>query len=202
MKFLSIFLFAVFVSSTQAATEVQAPFGFAWNQTESDLRRRGFEMACSTLKDVPVESCKVSTSPKKFSKADFFLIFFVPGEGLQKVAMYGKDITDDPYGSSGKEQYSALKASLTKKYGAPKTYEWGATELYKDSDEFYECLAYQTCGSQSAYWTEEVTGTIALSINGVSRGKGYLSLKYESARWADLLDKMKSEMSAGDDDSL
>jgi hypothetical protein len=202
MKFLSIFLFAVFVSSTQAATEVQAPFGFAWNQTQSDLRRKGFEMACSTLNNVPVESCKVSTSPRKFSKADFFQLLFVPGEGLQKVMMFGKDITGDPYGSTGKEQYRALKASLTKKYGAPKLYEWSATELYKESDEFYECLAYQSCGSQSAYWVEGVIGTIVLEINGASRGKGYLNLNYESARWSDLLDKMKSEMSAGDDDSL
>jgi hypothetical protein len=202
-KFSIIFLCAVFTSTSFAATEVQAPFGFKWDQKVSDLRAKGFDSTCSDATDLPIRICKFSASPKKFSKADFFQGFFVPGEGLQKVTMLGKDITDDPYGSDGKAQYEALKTSLTKKYGAPtNTYEWEATELYKDSDEFYECLNYQSCGNHTVYWIEGMDGTITLKIKGVSRGKGYIQLIYESPRWSDLLDQLRDQETAGDDDSL
>ena len=202
IRLVVIYICVAFISTAQGATDIKAPFGFVWDQTESALRARGLVLNCSIIANLPMNSCKVTTAPKKFSKAEFFQLLFVPNEGLQKVMMVGKDITGDPYGSSGKEQYNALKVSLTKKYGDPKTFEYGAIELYKDADEFYECLAYQNCGTQAAYWTENVTGTIALELDGLSRGKGYLTLKYESARWSDLIDKMNNDLSAGDDDSL
>ena len=202
-KFLIIFLCAVFASTPYAATEVQAPFGFKWDQRVSDLRIKGFKSTCTTIKDLLIESCKFTAAPKKYSKADFFQTYFVPGEGLQKVIMYGKDITDDPYGSDGKELYAALKTSLTNKYGAPSNvFDWGAQDLYKDSDEFYECLNYKSCGTQSSYWIEGMDGTITLEIVGASRGKGFIQLTYESRKWSNLLTKLKSELSVGDDDSL
>ena len=188
----------------KAATEIEAPFGFVWNQTKSELISKGFVLTeCNDSQEIPVESCTLKTSPKKYSKADFFSLIFAKNKGLQKVSMLGKDIKNDPYGSSGKEQYRSLSSSLAKKYGEPSdTFEWTGRDLYKDSDEFYECLNYQNCGSLTSYWLEGTEGTITLDLRGVSRGAGFIKLTYESKRWSDILDKFNSEKSAGDEDSL
>ena len=160
-------------------------------------------MACNTMSDVPVRSCKVSVSPKPFSKADFFQLLFVPNSGLQKVVMIGKDITDDLYGSSGKADYSKLKKALTKKYGDKfKSFEYIGLDLYDESDEFYQCLAYSGCGSHSSFWIDGLNGTIVLSLNGLSRGKGFLKLVYESKDWSRHLDEMKNDQDSINDDSL
>jgi len=181
-----------------------APFGFEWGQTKSDLSYKGVDLLdCSVSESIPIESCKANNSPKKFSKADFFFLYFASDDGLHKVSMLGQDIKSDAYGTNGKEQYRSLKTSLTKKYGKPSdVFEWTGRELYKDADEFYECLKYQGCGNQVSYWLEGVEGTITLELKGVSRGAGFLQLTYESKRWGDLLDRFKNENNSADEDSL
>ena len=204
MKNILIILTAFFFLSLKAAVEIKAPFGFEWDQTKSDLSSKGFDLLdCSISESIPIESCQLKNSPKKYSKADFFFLVFASGEGLQKVSMIGKNITSDAYGTSGKEQYSSLKTTLSKKYGKPSdVFEWTGRELYKDADEFYECLKYQGCGTQASYWLDDVEGTISLDIKGVSRGTGYITITYESKRWSDILDRFNNENNSADEESL
>jgi hypothetical protein len=204
MRNILIILTAFFILGLRADIEIKAPFGFEWGQTKSDLSSKGIDLVeCSVSDSSPVESCRSKNSPKKFSKADFFYLHFSSDEGLQKVSMLGGDITNDAYGTDGKEQYSSLKASLTKKYDKPSSvFEWTGRELYKDADEFYECLKYQGCGNNVSYWLKGVEGTIALELYGVSRGSGFLMLTYESKRWSDILDKFNNEKNSADEDSL
>ena len=204
MRNIFIILTAFFILGLKAEIKIKAPFGFEWGQTKSDLSYKGVDLLdCSVPESVPIETCKVNNPPKKFSKADFFFLYFASDEGLHKVVMLGKDIKNDAYGTDGKEQYSSLTTSLTKKYGKPSdVFEWTGQELYKDADEFYECLNYQGCGTQTSYWLEGVEGTISLELKGVNRGTGYLKLTYESGRWSDLLDRFNNENNSADEDSL
>ena len=204
MKNILIIVTAFFILGLKADIEIKAPFGFEWGQTKSDISSKGIDLTdCSVSESIPVESCQTKNAPKKFSKADFFFLYFASDEGLHKIAMLGQDIKSDAYGTNGKEQYRSLKTSLTKKYGKPSSvFEWTGRELYKDADEFYECLKYQGCGNHTSYWLEGVEGTIGLDLKGVSRGAGFLKLTYESKRWSDLLDRFNNENNSADEDSL
>ena len=200
----NIIVSVIFFFSSLSLTEViNAPFGFEWGQTQFILKAKGITLENCKVSDLSIEYCKAFNSPKKFSKADYFFLYFPPGEGLQKVMMLGKDIEGDPYGTDGKKQYFSLKESLIKKYDKPSnTFEWIGSELYKDADEFYECLNYGSCGNQSSFWLEDISGTISLELKGVSRGSGYIKLTYESKDWSNILDRLENEKNLIDEDSL
>ncbi len=65
---------------------------------------------------------------------------------------------------------------LTKKYGKPSSHlEISGQELYKDYDEFYQCLGYSGCGAYFSVYNFS-GGTIGLELIGQSRGEGFLKL--------------------------
>ena len=128
-----------------------------------------------------------------------------------KVLVQGKNITNDTYGSDGKSQYAKIKSSLINKYPnidgyQTESFEWIGRKLYNESDEFYECLGYDGCGSHIAYIyssNESVEkGTVSIELKGYSRGLGGINLTYESSLWGEALDWAQNRQSQADDDAL
>lgn len=165
--------FSVMVSAAEPFPE---PFGLNWTMTETQLKKSGFKSATPAGKFNVLTS--VST-PKAWSKADTYMAVTYQKK-LVKVIAHSRAFTSDIYGSDGKALYSQVKSLLTKKYGEPDTqYEHTGLKLYDDSDEFYQCLKYDGCGTYLSLFKVD-GGIVAVQLKGTGRGKGYLSVGYES----------------------
>ena len=153
------------------------PFGLSWDMSDDNLKEHGF-----TLVEESSSEFNVFTSvsvPKAWSKGNTYLALTYKDQ-LVKVVALSVDITNDIYGSEGKEMYNQMKALLTKKYGAPSDhYEYTGRDLYDEIDEFYQCLEYSGCGNYVSIFKFS-GGTIAIEFEGKSRGAGYLTIGYES----------------------
>lgn len=117
--------------------------------------------------------------------------------------MLSKNIASDPFGSEGKARYSELKSILEEKYGSPThEMEWIGLTLFKESDEFYQCLAYNGCGMWASSFAGPQDISVVLQLKGLDRGSGYFELSYEGPKWSMVLDELKQENLKADTDAL
>jgi hypothetical protein len=199
---LSLALFSLlffFITNTHA--EILAPFGFTWGMSKETIISKGVVFKeCKS--DRSLDICQTKKSIRSVSFGDTYILFIDSKTGLQKIVMASKNITNDIRGTSGKELYFKVKKSLIKKYGEPKNYEYIGKKLYKEDDEFYQCLKYSGCGSWTSFWIKPKKGTVVAELLGLTRGKGYLKLGYESKSWSDILTSLKSQESDNDDAAL
>ena len=182
----------------ESPSEVQAPFGLEWGASLSD-----FPGLTNCQTNQAVTYCTTISVPKTLSDAENHELFFDDKEGLVKVRYISKDITDDLFGDKGKARFNELKSALSSKYPKAEKKDLIGMHLtlYKDPDEFYECLRYHGCGVY--VWSlKPGKGTITLVMEGLSRGKGYLYLSYESPKWRDVVNRVKSSEKADDKDAL
>lgn len=180
-----------------------APFGLTWGSSPQDITSLNITLKKEST-DKNISTYSTSSLPKNISIAGQYLLIFDDEAQLQKIVMVSKDITGDPYGRNGKEIYEKIKNGLTKKYGTPKnTYEQSGIEVYKESDEFYQCLNYDGCGTWISFFESEQTKTnIVLQLEGLSRGTGYIKILYESGKWSKIIDKHDAIKNKSDNDSL
>lgn len=181
-----------------------APFGLEWGMTQNQLSSLGVTMVGCTQGSV-FTTCTAKSLPKDLPDVHLYALLFSPPHGLVKVAYLSNDITGDIYGTQGKKRYAELKSKLTAKYGYPDSYENSGQRLYKEADEFYQCLRYDGCGSwKSFYNTQKTRGTIvvALEIVPVRRGIGFIQVGYESAGFHIAKIEEKTEESQQEDDAL
>jgi hypothetical protein len=200
MKILLLVIFLFTVKSV-VATEVTAPFGLKWGQTKKELTAKKVNLTdCSTSQKIT--SCKTINPVKGVSFGELYMLFIDDDKGLQKITMISKDITSDISGSEGKALYGKVKKSLTKKYSTATEYEYIGRKLYDEYDEFYQCLAYDGCGNWIALWEVNNGGNAIVQLKGLKRGKGYLTLTYESKEWSGIIDSLKQRENASDTDAL
>ena len=173
------FSLVVLYAAAVHGDEVQAPLGLQWGMTQAEVESKGIQFsACD--KSNWVTLCVTKNPPKPVSFGFIYVLtFFAPNHGL--VAVRGReDITEDSTGRKGKELYTSIKTSLTKKYGEPGTeLELVGAKPYDDPDEFYQCLAHD-CGFWGAVWEPVGDGSIGLELDGHSRGKGFVQIDYVS----------------------
>jgi hypothetical protein len=77
-------------------------------------------------------------------------------------------------------------------------------KVYKEADEFYQCLTYQGCGTWARFYGGEGRSAI-LELNGYRgrRGAGYIDLSVEAIpEWGNFLDRMKARKASSDADNL
>lgn len=198
----TIFSWALFLASASvlAADGDDALLGFRWGMSIQDVRAVGSKLEKKEA-DRNLEIYEASTVPKPLSDFETYMLTFSDGK-LVKVSVIGKDISGDPTGSNGKERFGALQHVLSEKYGKPKNYQTIGNKLYKDRDEFYECLKYSGCGVWASSF-ENKEKTIVLEINGLRRGVGYLRIAAEAnPQWSDALKVYKSKKASSDKDAL
>lgn len=197
------------ILSSYSFSEISAPSEMQWGQSQSDLKRSGLSIT-DCKKSGELEYCLASGHDKPISFAEAYYLYFIPNYGLQKVLVIGENITGDVYGSEGKTNYKNVKNSLMKKYPEADGYKHTAFEyigrkLYDESDEFYQCLKYDGCGSWQTFIgaeNDDALGYFIVELKGSSRGTGYINLTYESSNWGKYLDEMKNKESARDDEAF
>ena len=179
-------------------------FGLRFGDSYATATAKGLQAEFDS-KDGDLTVYKSIKLPKQPSTTDLANLIFDKKQGLQKITWLSDDITDDPYGSEGKAQFSELKSTLEDKYGSPDSrlsMERVGLSLYKDADEFYECLDYTGCGMWSALWTGSY-GTVGLSISsGGLRGTGWLKVTYEGPAWEGLIDARDARTDQADADAF
>jgi len=108
----------------------------------------------------------------------------------------------DIYGSAGKDQFDNLVNLLKQKYKVENTYCYVGQELYKESDEFYECLNYDGCGNWAILMSSE-NKNISIQLCGLSRGEGYIRLVAEAKpEFSNALEKNKAKKNLKDSDAF
>ena len=183
--------------------ESDGPFGLSWGMTKSQVGEYGVKLEPKAAQG-NMEFLVAKSLPKNLSIAESYALSFDKKFHLQRVEMVSKDIDGDIYGTEGKTKFSALKESLTKKYGQPSIeLERVGMKLWKDSDEFYQCLAYAGCGLWVALFEDKESGqNIGLALKGLGRGKGYIDLTYEGPKWSDVVDAIKQHQLKSDEGAL
>ena len=194
-------LFASLSSSVAAAEGDEAMFGLRWGMKVAEVQALGVTIT-KTKGERNLETYKAASLPKNVSDVESYSLIFADGK-LAKIASIGKDIANDPSGSSGKEQFEALTKALTEKYGKPSNnYQRTGNKLFKEYDEFYQCLAYTGCGQWSTVY-EPNDKDIVIELKGLRRGTGYLVITAEAKpQWSQALDVYKSRKSSSDKDAL
>lgn len=202
--FIIAFAAAVGAQAQENASEkaVSAPFGLEWGMLRQEIIAKGVTLASQGMHEWQ-KVYKTKAVPKNLSDADFYYLGFDGNDRLVKAVYFGKTITGDLYGIEGKQKYGRLKDKLTARYGSGQSFEYMGRKLYDESDEFYQCLAYDGCGSWNTYWGGKENGLIALSLNHANRrGRGYIRLGYESALFYKRAEEWDSRADSKDDEAL
>ena len=197
-----LFIISTIISFNSFSSD--GPFGTTWGQSVGELEKAG--MICAekeTDSKNDLVTCKTSSLPKDISIKDFYYLLFSDTYGLQKVVMISSDITGDITGREGKELYNKYKSVLVKKYSKP-TFELETVgvKLYDEYDEFYQCLAYDGCGSYLSIFEPEEGGAVSIELKGLARGKGYIKLGYEGSKWSQHLNEVRNRKQSVDSDAL
>lgn len=178
-------------TSAMAADGDDALFGLKWGMTVDSVRATGTVLKRETG-DANIETFTTKSVPRQLSNADAYLLIFADGK-LAKMKYLGNNINGDSFGTEGKEKFETLKSALSEKYGAStNNYQSVGGKLFKESDEFYQCLAYDGCGVWAAVF-ESPDKSILLELNGMQRGVGYVSLTAEAKpQWSQALERRKT----------
>ena len=156
----------------------EALFGLTFGMTVDQVKE-----VSSTLKferNVGVLAWHTATNmPKELSNVETYTLGFAEDK-LVKVGAIFTTIKADLYGSEGKKNFDDLRSALIQKYGPPsQDYQRVGMKLFKESDEFYQCLKYDGCGVWLSIF--KVDGkSIMVSLTGIGRGVGSISLIAES----------------------
>lgn len=167
----------------------EAPFGLKWGMSIEDAKSLNIEMD-ENKDDGVVVAYKVSVLPSQPPGTDFAILIFSKARGLQKVLWNSTDIREDSNGVKGREEFKSYQSILEEKYGKPESKNMikkTGLKLYKEADEFYQCLHYDGCGYWMAMWNLK-TMTVLLEIRSSGRrGNGWLQIAYEGPEWDDAL---------------
>lgn len=198
---LLIGLFSFLASNAFAADGDEALFGLRWGMSVAEVKAAGVILT-KTRGDRNMESYKTPSMPKNLSDLESYSLIFADGK-LAKMWGTGKNITDDPSGSSGKERFETLRTALLQKYGQPSlNSQTVGNKLFKENDEFYQCLKYSGCGLWvSAFETPDKL--VSIELKGLNRGTGYLEVTTEAKpQWVQALEVYKSRKNSSDKDAL
>ena len=167
-------------------------FGYYFGLSPEQIQEAGIELE-STDADGDLTVYKTVEAPLPWDGAETYVLVFMK-KSLLKVRAIGKDITGDLTGSSGKEAYKELTTALTEKYGKPSdSLHRTGVSLYRDRDEFYQCLGYDCCGIWFDFF-KSPDRVISIELKGLARGKGFIQLIYEAApEWSQALDQLRAD---------
>lgn len=200
-SYLALLALISFAANANAADGDEAMFGLKWGMSPNEVKALGTTLT-KTKAERNLETYKTGSLPKNLSDIESYLLIFADGKLVKMVAI-GKDIVNDPTGSGGKERFESLTSALTEKYGKPSNnYQSVGNKLFKEYDEFYQCLAYSGCGMWSSVY-EPTDKDISVDLKGQRRGSGYIVLTVESKpQWSRALDVFKTRKNSSDKDAL
>jgi len=200
-RFLALALSALFISISGAHARTNKPtpdqnnvFGMEFGISLETAKSLGL-VASFMKEEGGIGWYKVTALPKHPKETDTVLAAFT-SDGLQKVVWISEEITGDAYGIEGKQKFAYYEDIMTEKYGLPSkeiSLKLTGLSLYKDSDQFYQCLAYEGCGNWSAGWDGSFGIVILRLASTGSRGTGWIQITYEGPKWGAAVDALKSK---------
>ncbi len=184
-----------------AADGDEALFGLRWGMTVAEVKSAGVAIT-KTNGDRNLDTYKALSVPRNLSDFESYWMVFADGK-LAKVWGFSKNISNDPNGSSGKERFDTLRSALVQKYGKPKlNSQTVGNKLFKEYDEFYECLKYSGCGLWVSTF-ESGDKDLSIELKGLSRGTGYIDITAEAKpQWDQALKVYRSRKNSSDKDAL
>ena len=190
-----------FCLSAFAADGDDALFGLRWGMTIPDVKAVSVNLT-KKKGERNLEFYSSTSLPKNISDVELYSMIFADGK-LVKIWAISKDISNDPTGSTGKERFETLQSTLAEKYGKTIFNSQSiGNKLYKEYDEFYQCLAYSGCGQWTKFF-ESADKVISVELKGLRRGIGYIEVTAEAKpQWNRALEAYKSNKSKSDKDAL
>ena len=148
--------------------------------TATELESKAGAVLQTPTNDKNISVYSLKSPPMTLSGFTEYFVLVHKDLGAMKIIM-NQEIKSDIYGTKGKKEYFKYKEALTNKFGKPKdSFEITGLKIYKDSDEFYQCLSYDGCGCYASIFIDHLT----LQLEGIERGKGNLNITYESELFA------------------
>ena len=188
MRFVVILAFFSAISfvglTASAETKLFDPsFGLSWDTSPADFASQ-FTVAEQEVSGDLIILRSSAEDESLPSNTDFLTAIFW-NDRLVKFYWASDNFTDDPFGSEGQAAFSTLSANLEKKLGVGEDWTYSGQELWKEPDEFYQCIAYEGCGAWITFWVNPgVANNIAvLELIGLDRGVGYLKYGMEHPNW-------------------
>jgi len=184
--FLAMIALSMISAPVHAQEVIIGPsFGFSWGANFADVRKSYPNATVEKDGDLTVLRIVGASSPNLPSDTDFLSLLFTDKFGLIKQFWTSTNFAGDIYGSEGKEKFETLYEALSRRLGEGREFQYVGAELYRESDEFYECLGYEGCGAWVVFWrgTESDESIATLQLEGVSRGNGYLAYSVEHPNW-------------------
>ena len=180
-----------------------APFGLTWGMSKAEVESLGVTLLESSSEG-SIAFYRTDELPIDLSNAEIYSLVIEEDRGLQKVTMVSDNIENDAYGDEGKRVYNRLKTALIDKYGEPDSdFEFVGGTLWDEDDEFYQCLAYDGCGGWASFFINESAGeSVFISLEGLSRGTGYIKLAYEGPEWGAVVDEADAAKASQDASAL
>ena len=189
--FVMSFMTSLTTAFAQEIAKAPPPFGLTWGMSQADVKRMGVLLECK--QNEPFTFCRTASLPKNLSNVEYYQLLFSADNKLVKTRYVSNHFTNDAFGTEGKVEYERVKKTLSKKYGPPENTEIIGLRLYKDRDEFYQCLAYDGCGGWFSFWEFPDESIIVLKLSGLKRGTGYMSITYETSNFGAAIDNHKEQ---------
>lgn len=118
-----------------AQTASDGPIGLQWGASVADLEKRGIELKEFDAKEFG-KSYLASKLDKALSDQSAAFLSFGANDRLWRVAISGKQFTNDPSGSAALERYMELADVLREKYGAAKQNHDRGNKFYSEPSNF------------------------------------------------------------------
>lgn len=183
------------ITSAAIADEgYQAPLGLKWGESKESFIKN-YNASLADNLQTRMRLYTIGKVPVKVPGFQDFYALVDQKYGLVKI-LIAENISEDAYGNKGTDEYKKLQDILTNKYGKPSVhYEYSGKKVYTEDDEFYQCLAYQGCGTYSSIYKPAGGGTIGLEIHskGRERGQGNIIITYESTLFNQVIREEDSE---------
>lgn len=174
-----IFIAALFFISPSIFAEIKypdAPLGLKWGMTVAELESKVGAILARHKVDEYTSLYSLKSPPMTLPGFTEYYVLVHKDFGVIKIIM-NEEIKSDTYGTEGKKEYFKYKEALTNKFGKPTdSFERIGMKVYKDKDEFYQCLKYDGCG----FYTSMFGDHLAIQLKGEGRGEGVLKITYES----------------------
>jgi hypothetical protein len=191
----SVFLAMSLTSLSHA--DGDALFGLQWLASPQQVKDLGVSLELQTSSE-SVSIYKTDSLPKNHSMAESYNLLFYRDSVLVKILMASKSITQDIYGTEGKEAFQGICNQISLKNKITNKICYSGKNLYEENDEFYQCLKYEGCGRWVAFFHSD-NKDIMLELRGLGRGSGYLRITAEAQpEWGSYLELIKSDESESD----
>lgn len=171
-----IFLMFAILSPAYGAEDT-APLGLIWGASTDQIRALGVDLQSTAAKDSG-DTYAAQKLPKALSDQDGAILSFGFDNKLWRVVVISRQFENDPQGFAVKARYQELLASLTEKYGKPRS-------VHSLGDSIFSQPAYFVAGLRGgkSFWYSDWNGgevKVQIAIRGESSDTARWVIYYEN----------------------